>query len=1028
MAEVSSGRTATPDKMPGARHDGRTGTLLSILIVTVATVAAAMAYRDHRTHTASVLDRVFTENRLKMSSTVEHIEQYLGGVYSDLLFISLDPNVKIMDDGSADHIQAIFDHDWEKLRLSEIYVIERDFDGTHAPFMTFEYGSATYDVEKLHSLEREEEEYQIQIRHIQQFIADPSLKAQLSPEIDLCVDTPDGGAVQGVVFSVPVTLAGELTGIVAGMIPTAKIASTLERVGYANMCILVSEWGDLFGCEELPDETRAWFEDQFSRKGVAAFFAESPEVFEVDKWKTLWAPVDIVSEQRWWLAFQYDEAVYASKAELDRLTHGLGTPAGIMFSGIILALLVRATFRRLEERVGFLRERQRAQDTLHSIVEGTSGTTGDEFFRALVRQLASALGLRFAVVAVLEVPDKTRMRTLAVWSGDDFSEDFEYGLAGTPCEQVELGDMCIYPSGVRESFPKDTLLAEMGVESYMGVPLRDSSEEVLGILVVMDDKPMVETEDRLRTLLTIFGARAAAELERTQAEEAHARLATAIDQAAEAIVITDPGGTIQYVNPAFESITGYSAEEAVGQNPRILKSGKHSDAFYRAMWDTLQRGEVWAGHLVNKRNDGSLFEEQATISPIRNAAGKTTNYVAVKRDVTHEVELETQLRQAQKMEAIGSLAGGIAHDFNNILNAVLGYADLAMQDVPEGSLVHQNLEQVTRAGRRAADLVDQILTFSRQTEQARKPIRIQNVIEETLKLLRGTLPSTIKVRQTIDSGCGPVWADSSQIQQVVMNLCTNAYHAMREMGGVLEVTLDEIDVDAGLAKEEPDLKQARYVRFAVSDTGHGISPSTMQRIFEPYFTTKDVGVGTGLGLATVHGIVRSHKGAVTVESEPGKGTTFTVFLPLSVQEADALEVEEEPEPTTLTGDECILHVDDEEPIARLVETTLGRLGYTVVSRTSSVEALAAFRAEPMRFDVVVTDQTMPNLTGVELAKEMMRIRPDIPIVLCTGFSELVDEKQAKAIGIQAYVKKPIIGHELAMAIRRVLDRAEADTE
>ncbi|MBF0549758.1 MAG: PAS domain S-box protein [Deltaproteobacteria bacterium] len=508
--------------------------------------------------------------------------------------------------------------------------------------------------------------------------------------------------------------------------------------------------------------------------------------------------------------------------------------------------------------------------------------------------------------------------------------------------------------------------------------------------------------------------------ESRRAEEERVRLATAIEQAAEGIVITDRKGTIEYSNPAFAHVCGYSRAEIIGQNLRVLKSDAHDAVFYKDMWQTIFRGDTWTGRIINRTKDGALCEFETTISPIRDGSGGVTNFISVNRDVTHEVRLERQLRQAQKMEAIGTLAGGIAHDFNNILTAIMGYTEMALLGTPAKSLVRRDLDQVIKAGYRATELVRQILAFSRQSEQARQPVEVAPIVKEALKLLRASLPTTIDIRQhtAISETGGVVLADPTQIHQVLMNLCTNAADAMRDQGGVLEVSLVETAVNFDAAEDYPDLKEGRYLRLTVSDTGHGMDHQAMERIFDPFYTTKAPGKGTGMGLAVVHGIVKSHGGTITVASEPEQGTTFHVLLPEIECEA-APELEASPKPVTGSG--RILFVDDEELLVDLGQEVLESLGYEVVGKSSSTEALEAFRAQPDRFDLVITDMTMPRLTGSQLAQELMTIRPNIPIILCTGYSELIDGKQAKEAGIREFVMKPYAAGNLAKTIYRVLE-------
>jgi signal transduction histidine kinase/ActR/RegA family two-component response regulator len=390
-----------------------------------------------------------------------------------------------------------------------------------------------------------------------------------------------------------------------------------------------------------------------------------------------------------------------------------------------------------------------------------------------------------------------------------------------------------------------------------------------------------------------------------------------------------------------------------------------------------------------------------------------------KRAEEEKKKLKTQVQRSQRMEAIGTLAGGIAHDFNNILTAVIGYAELLRYDLPEDSKAQANLEEIFKAAIRAKELVQQILTFSRQGEQEKKPLQVGTVIKEALKLLRASLPTTIEIRQNLESKSDTVLGNPTQIYQVLMNLCTNAAHAMREEGGVLEVTVTDVDLHMDDAAQNPDLNPGAYVKLTVRDTGSGIEPGIMERIFDPYFSTKEAGQGTGMGLAVAHGIVKSTGGAITVDSKLGEGTTMSVFFPRVTSEVTPEARALNPFPT---GTERILFVDDEKALVDIGVQLLEHLGYRVVARTSSIEALEAFRAQHEKFDLVMTDQTMPNMTGEMLAKELLQIRPDIPIVLCTGYSEVISEAQAKALGIRQLIMKPFVIREMSEAIRQALDQ------
>ncbi len=506
--------------------------------------------------------------------------------------------------------------------------------------------------------------------------------------------------------------------------------------------------------------------------------------------------------------------------------------------------------------------------------------------------------------------------------------------------------------------------------------------------------------------------------ERMLAEEDRNRLTTAIEQAAEAFVITDPDGLIQYVNPTFERHTGYSREEAMGRNVGMLQSEENDEAFYKDIRNTVRQGNTWRGMFTNQRKDGSSYKAESAVSPVFDTQGRVVNIVSVSRDVTREVELEAHLRRAQKLEAIGTLAGGIAHDFNNIICAILGYTELAMFSIPKESDARQYLERIEQGGRRAADLISQILAFGRKGEQERQSMRIQPVIREALKLLRGTLPSTIRIEEKMDETCKPILAAPTQVYQIIMNLCTNAYHAMRDQGAsVLKVGLTEMATDSEQIPGSMDMPPGHYVCLTVKDNGHGMDQGTLGKIFDPYFTTKAVGEGTGLGLSTVYGIVREFGGVVSAESEPGQGTTFHVFFPVHETD-DTLSEEFSDLKRPPSAGLRVLVVDDEEPIARMIETKLIRLGYKVRAYTDSVEALDAFQASPDDVDLIIADTTMPNLTGIQFSEEVFRIRPDIPIILCTGYSEMVTEEQAKVMGIRNFLKKPFIDGELEKTVEK----------
>ena len=496
------------------------------------------------------------------------------------------------------------------------------------------------------------------------------------------------------------------------------------------------------------------------------------------------------------------------------------------------------------------------------------------------------------------------------------------------------------------------------------------------------------------------------------------------------IVTFDSQGSIETFNRAAQDIFGYGAEEARGENVTRLLAPPFDAAYREAIAADFARGEVVEFGAIREitgvRKDGSEFPLEIALSelggswplPERRRAQRQL-FLGTVRDVSTQKELTHQLQQAQKMEAIGTLAGGIAHDFNNILSIILGYSSLALEGAAREGEGRENLEMVVQAGRRARDLVDQILTFSRRGEHAKSPLDLGEVLTEVLKLMRSTLPATIEIRQNLADAPAQAMADGSQIHQVLMNLCTNAGQAMEDDGGTLAIELDRVDLDADQAARHGEIAAGAYHRLTVTDTGHGMDRATAERVFEPFFTTKGIGSGTGLGLSVAHGIVTEHGGTISVQSAAGSGTTFEVLLPVHHG------ILEEPAPAPAdapAGKGRILFVDDGSALVRMADKVLSKLGYTVIGETDSTAALSRFRQDPAAIDLVITDQTMPGLTGDALTAELRKIRADIPVVVCTGYSRRYTPEMAAEMGLAGYLKKPILPDELGQMVGRALGR------
>jgi len=516
-----------------------------------------------------------------------------------------------------------------------------------------------------------------------------------------------------------------------------------------------------------------------------------------------------------------------------------------------------------------------------------------------------------------------------------------------------------------------------------------------------------------------------------QLSESDQRMRAILESIADGIVTTNSGHTIEIVNNAAEEMFGYQACEMIGENVHRFMPGLRQEARDADTARYIGSGEamiIAAGvEVEGQRKGGATFPVELAVSEAhlgdRRVFTNTIRDISDRREAEEDKsQLECRLRQSQKMEALGTLAGGIAHDFNNVLGVIIGSAELAMNKVNADSQPYTNLERILQAGYRAKELVKQMLTFSRQAEAERNPIKLDSVVEEALKLLEASLPAMVEVRRSINSSAGCVVADETQIHQILMNLCTNANHAMTDTGGVLEVSLDAVTINAELVGAHSQVPAGAYVKMSVSDTGHGIDEETLLRIFDPFFTTKGVDGGTGMGLAVVHGIIVDYGGAITVASTPGMGTRFDIYLPRH-EGAPSFDQVASTAACPATGSGRVLVVDDEAALAETAREMLQDLGYSVTTMVSSTAALTVFRAQPDRYDVVITDQSMPDLKGTDFAQALMQVRPDIPIILATGYSKQLTPEMALEAGIRGYIAKPYTADDLRVAIHQALYEA-----
>jgi PAS domain S-box-containing protein len=569
-------------------------------------------------------------------------------------------------------------------------------------------------------------------------------------------------------------------------------------------------------------------------------------------------------------------------------------------------------------------------------------------------------------------------------------------------------------------------LVQQGIKSVLAVPMIVSGKVIgfIGLDSVRQENLWVEdTGSMLKIVGHVFADVLENKKTRQALQESEERLRTVFETFPDPVTIIQiDDGTCIDVNSAFTRVTGWSATDVIGKTAADLDIWEDPSERQQLIDGIAAKGKIDNLEARFRLKDGRTITTLMSAVLIR--LHDRPHILTITRDISElksaqqeREQLKTQLIQAQKMEAIGTLAGGIAHDFNNILGAIIGYAEMALYDTRQDSMEHYNIDQVLKAGHRAKDLVKQILAFSRKSEQNKQIISLAPVVKEALALLRASLPTTIEIRQHIESNLDAIYADPSQIHQVMMNLCTNAGHAMADTAGILSVSLQNVDLAPKAAALYSDLSAGPYVKLSISDTGHGMDAATLERIFDPYFTTKSQDKGTGMGLAVVHGIVKGHGGSIQVDSTPGKGSRFNILFPIMEKQT----ISETEELNALpTGRECILLVDDEDSLIDLGKNMLLKLGYQVETWIRPIDALDAFRAEPHKFDLVISDMTMPNMTGDILATELRQIRADIPIVICTGYSERINEHRAEELGLQGLIMKPFTIRRLAKTIRQAL--------
>ena len=557
-------------------------------------------------------------------------------------------------------------------------------------------------------------------------------------------------------------------------------------------------------------------------------------------------------------------------------------------------------------------------------------------------------------------------------------------------------------------------------EIWLGLPVFHR-EKMIAVMVIQSydnpnayDKTMVSLLGIIARSLGIF-------IHRKEIETRLELVGAALEHAGETVVITDSLGDIQYVNPAFEKITGYTREEVLGGNPRILKSGRQDMAFYQGLWSTITDGRIWHGKMVNRRKDGALYTEQVTISPILDKEGKIGHYVAVKRDITQEETLAAQLRQAQKMESIGLLAGGVAHDFNNMLGVILGYSEIAMADLSPGDQFYEDFQEIRKAAERSADLTRQLLAFSRQQIVNPRTLDLNDFIPEMLKMLRRLVGENIQLVWKPCAGIASVYMDPVQIDQILANLCVNARDAIDDSGSIT-IEIQRVVLDEEYCRSHLYAVPGNYVMLGVSDDGCGMDGETKARIFDPFFTTKELGKGTGLGLSTVYGIVKQNDGIINAYSEPGRGTTFKIYFHEYGGESPEENMDEAEEMPRGRG-ELILLVEDESAILKMTQLVIEKMGYSVIAAETPREALELARDQGCDIKLLMTDVVMPGTNGKDLADEIKGMCPEIEVLFMSGYtSEIIARRGVLADGVN-FISKPFSSRELAEQLWKIFRRA-----
>lgn len=666
---------------------------------------------------------------------------------------------------------------------------------------------------------------------------------------------------------------------------------------------------------------------------------------------------------------------------------------------------INNTFERLNKKTA-------QYQTLHNIAVSIHEYFSiDEILNLIIDRVSQLINAELAAIALYD--DKGKFKRLitrgtTIKTRDSLPEGrgiLEFmRLSLTP---VRIDNVSEHPA-FSGSFPEGHPV----IRNLLAYPIFSSEGRPIGALY-FGNKPEGFTNDD-ESILKAISADAAIALNKAESLMQLQRFQQVIDSAFDVIIVTDADGYITYVNPAFETVTGYSKEDSAGKKTSILKSGYHDEDFYKNLWNTIKAGDAWKGEFINRKKNGEIYYASSVIFPIY--AEGDVHYASIQRDVTHEKKLYEQLLRAQKMEAIGTLAGGIAHDFNNLLTAILGYSEIMLSMTKEGEPFYRPATIINNAAQKGAELAKKILMVTRKEKMEAKPININEIIHNSLELLQRSIPKNIEIIVNLKEDIPKIMADPSQIQQVIMNLAVNARDAMPD-GGRLTIETSIVGTENGAANGMP-FDKGGFIKLSISDTGTGMDTETQRKIFDPFFTTKETGKGTGLGLYIVHSVISNHGGYINLYSEPLKGTRFNIYLPIT----KASDIEESGEAEDIVGSGTILVIDDEADIRELCRDMLEPLGYTVLLSGSGSDGINLFRTMKDRISLVILDMIMPKMGGSEVFQALKTIKPDIKIILCSGYSHegfAGIDKLLKS-GAVGFVQKPFTRHSIAQAIKKAL--------